>query len=415
MRQSKLFPKTLRTAPKEADNLSTALLMRGGFIVKLMAGSYSFTLLGWRVMQKIEAIIRREMDVIGGQEVFLPTLTPDEVWKRSGRWEKLAGDMYQFKDPSDRPVGLTMTHEEIIMDLFAQHPLSYNDLPVALYQFQTKYRYEPRAKSGLLRAREFIMKDLYSVHPTEADLDRYYKEVEQAYLKVFQAVDVPVAVTLASGGVFTPDFSHEFQSICEVGEDTIHVCPKGDYAFNKELIGRVEEKCPTHGLELETHRAVEVGNIFKLGQKYPTDMKINFTDEDGVQKPFWFASYGIGLGRLMSVIVEHHHDEQGMQWPATVAPYQFHLVDLSKTAEEKAQAEALYSQLTDAGLEVLYDDRAVAPGVKFADADLLGMPYRLVISPKTLVNQSVELKARGTSEIELLPIDALVGRLHDLA
>lgn len=404
MRQSKLFPKTLRETPKDADNVSTALLTRGGFVTKLMAGSYTYEPLGWRVLKKIEQIIRDEIDAVGGQELFMPALTAKELWDRSGRWRKLNGDMYQFKDPSEREVGLAMTHEEVIVDLLSQQPLSYQDLPIALYQFQTKFRYEPRAKSGVLRTREFIMKDLYSVHESETDLLMYYDKVKEAYGKIFNRVGVRAVPTLASGGIFTDGFSHEFQSVCEIGEDTILACPELDYAVNKEVQDRVEPTCPNHQKKLIAERAVEVGNIFNLGTTFSERMNVLLTDQEGNKKPFWFASYGIGLGRLMGVIVEHHNDERGIVWPESVAPYQVHLLDLTKTPDEKAKADKVYEQLLDHNIEVLFDDRPVAPGVKFADADLLGIPNRLVVSSKTLVTDSLELKKRAGRELELIPI-----------
>lgn len=412
MRQSQLYPRTLREAPKDADSASAALLVKGGFIHKLMAGSFTFQPLGWRVMKKIEQIIREEMNAIGGQEIFMPALTPKEVWEKSGRWTKLQGDMYQFKDPSEREVGLAMTHEEIMVDLLGQQPISYTDFPLALYQFQTKFRYEPRAKSGVLRAREFIMKDLYSHHANEADLNEYYEKVKAAYMKIFARAEVPAVVTLASGGIFTPDFSHEFQSVCSVGEDTVYVCPEQDYAVNKEVIERTGDRCPTHNALLKPERAVELGNIFKLGITYSRDMNVLFSDTDGQQKPFWSASYGIGLGRLMGVIVEQHHDEQGIIWSKSVAPYAVHLLDLTKTEEEKALAAKLYQQLLDQKIEVLFDDRPIAPGAKFADADLLGIPYRVVISPKTLAQGEVEVKERFSGKIEMVKTSSLVKLVH---
>lgn len=411
MRQSVLFPKTRRATPKDTDNVSAALLTRGGFIHKLMAGSYTFEPLGWRVIQKIEAIIRREMNAIGGQELFMPALHPQELWERSGRWDKLAGDMYQFADPAKRDVGLGMTHEEVIVDLLAGQPLSYQDLPLALYQFQTKFRHEPRAKSGLLRTREFIMKDLYSVHATEASFQDYYAKVKQAYKKIFEAVAVPTVVALASGGIFSDDFSHEFQALCQVGEDTVYLCPQGDYAVNKEVIAKTGKQCPNHQVDLKAERAVEVGNIFKLGTKFSTDMNVLFTDADGKEKPFWFASYGIGLGRLMGVIVELHHDPNGIVWPKNVAPFAVHLLALNKSAAELSAAEKVYNDLTQAGLEVLFDDRAVTPGVKFADADLLGIPWRLVVSPKTIAEAAVEVKARHQKQAKLVLNDQLITAL----
>ncbi len=408
MRQSQLFHKTLRDAPKDADNISTVLLTRGGFIYKLMAGSYIFQYLGWRVHQKIEAVIRKEMNGIGGQEIAMPALQPKELWQKSGRWSKLAGDMYQFKDPSEREVGLAMTHEEPMIDLLSQQPLSYQDFPIAVYQFQVKFRYEPRAKSGLLRLREFIMKDLYSNHASEQDLNDYYEIVKAAYGRIFAKLEIPAVPTLASGGIFTPDFSHEFQSVSEIGEDTVYVCPENDYAVNKEVVEKAGLICPNHQTELVEHRAVEVGNIFKLGTTFSKEMNVQFTDADGQLKPFWSGCYGIGIARSMGVIVEQHHDEQGIIWPKAVAPFAIHLLDLTKTDEEKRAADELYQQLTGQGAEVLYDDRSVTPGTKFSDADLIGIPTRVIISAKTLEKQSVEVKERAAQQSQLVSLTDFV-------
>ncbi len=411
MRQSQLFPKTLRETPKDADNISTAYLIRGGFIYKYMAGVYVYQPLGWRVHKKIEQIVREEMNAIGCQELYLTSLQSKELWDKSGRWDKLKGDMYQFTDASERPIGLAMTHEEPIIDLIGQQPLSYQDFPILLYQFQTKYRNEPRAKSGLLRAREFLMKDMYSNHVSEEDFNQFYEKAKIAYKKIFDRLGIPAVITLASGGIFTNNFSHEFQSPCEIGEDTIYVCPEMDYAVNKEVLDRVELVCPHHQKELTPQRAVEVGNIFSYGTKYAQQLGVTFADVDGTQKSFWSGAYGIGLGRAMGMIVEQHHDEQGIIWPESVAPYAVHLIDLTKTEEEKTQAQQLYTQLVEAGIEVLFDDRAVSAGTKFTDADLLGLPKRLVVSSKTLAAQSVELKPRNSTESQLIALSNIVQRL----
>ncbi len=408
MLQSKLFPKTLRETPADADNVSTALLVRGGYIRKVMAGSYTFAHLGWLVMQRIMQIIREEMNAIDAQEVMMPTLTAKELWERSGRWEKLKGDMYQFTDPSERELGLTMTHEETAVDLLGGQSISYTDFPIAFYHFQNKYRHEPRAKSGLTRTREFIMKDLYSAHANEADMQAYYERAKQAYLNIFERLGIPALVTLASGGIFTSNFSHEFQVPCEIGEDTVYACPQGDYAVNKEVIDQTGSVCPNHHKPLETKKAVEVGNIFPLGPKFSEDMQVLFTDSDGTQKPFWLASYGIGPARAMSVIVETHYDAQGIVWPKSVAPFAMHLIDLTKTDTEREEAEIVYQKLSEAKIDVLFDERDIAAGAKFADADLLGIPIRLVISPKTLATKSIEIKDRGSGTIKLIPLDQIV-------
>jgi prolyl-tRNA synthetase len=342
--------------------------------------------------------------------MFLSALQPKELWEKSGRWSKLTGDMYQFKDSSDREVGLAMTHEEPMIDLLAQQPLSYQDFPINVYQFQDKFRDEPRAKSGLLRAREFIMKDMYSNHTTEEGFKQFYEEAKIAYGKIYKRLGIPAVPTLASGGIFTDDFSHEFQSPCEIGEDTIYVCPENDYAVNKEVVDRLEMTCPTHKVALVEQRGVEVGNIFPLGVKFSDSMDVKFTDEDGTQKPFWSGCYGIGLGRSMGVAIEQNHDDKGMIWPEEIAPYAIHLIDLTKTPEEKEQAAAFYQQLLDARVEVLYDDRELPAGVKFADADLIGIPTRVVVSAKTLADQQVETKERNATKATFVPVSEFLAR-----
>lgn len=411
MLQSKLFPRTLRETPSEADNISTALLLRGGYINKLMAGSYTFQFLGWKVIKKIEQIIREEMNLLGGQEILMPTLHPKELWEKSGRWSKLAGDMYQFKDSSDHELGLAMTHEESYFDLIGQQAISYSDLPINLYQFQTKFRHEPRVKSGLLRMREFLMKDFYSSHENEADFQQFYEQVKGAYVRIFERLGIPSVVTLASGGIFTPDFSHEFQTICDIGEDTVYICPKGDYAVNDEVISKTGMTCPHHQLTLTSERAVEVGNIFPLGTTFSDLMAVKFTDRDGSAKPLWSGCYGIGLGRSMGVIVEKHHDEQGIVWPDSVAPFQVHLIDLTKTTAEKVESRKVYDQLIKAKIDVLFDDREISPGAKFTDADLLGIPKRVVVSTKTLAQQKVELKERAGKDVQLIEVNQLIDSL----
>lgn len=252
------------------------------------------------------------------------------------------------------------------------------------------------------------MKDLYSIHASEEDLNQYYEKVKAAYSKIFDSLGIPTVITLASGGIFTPNFSHEFQSSCSIGEDTVYVCPENDYAVNKEVLAKTGEECPTHHQKLVPHRAVEVGNIFNLGTTFSESMKVGYRDQDDQEKPFWFASYGIGLGRAMGVAVEQHHDEAGIIWPETIAPYKVHLIDLTKTDEEQKRANNIYQTLVDAEIEVLFDDRAEPAGVKFTDADLLGIPYRLVVSSKTLSSDNIEVKKREGDELKMVPVDNIV-------
>jgi prolyl-tRNA synthetase len=388
MRQSQLFPKTVKNAPRDAVALNHKLLVRAGYIDQLMAGSWTLLPLGWRVVQKINQIIREEMDAIGGQEMLMPLLHPKKIWDETGRWDSAAEIMYQMKD-----VGLAFTHEEIVLDLVRKNNLSYRDLPLAVYHFSIKFRNEARASGGILRGREFLMKDLYSLHTAEKDLMDFYEKCKQAYLKIFQRVGLEAIVVEASGGVFTTNHTHEFQVVCDAGEDTIYYDRKTKTGINKEIVGE-------NNKNLIEAKAVEVGNIFPFGTYYSEKMNVNFTDEDGQQKPVYFGSYGIGQTRLMGVVAEVFHDDAGIIWPESVAPYKYHLIGLNGKGDD------VYKKLLEKGVEVLFDDRTdVSAGQKFADADLIGCPYRLVVSDKT--GDKIELKKRSSQETELISIDVL--------
>lgn len=408
MRLSTYNFKTRRETPHDADSANAALLTRGRFIERGMAGVYNFLPLGWMVMENISAVIRKHMNKTGAFEGRFVTLQDKAVWDKTGRWESLKDVMYQFEDHSGRETGLGCTHEEVVVDLLSRQPLSYADFPYKLYQFQTKFRNEPRAKSGLLRGREFIMKDLYSAHVDESDFQTYYNAVKQAYHDIFKELGIPAVETVASGGIFTDNFSHEFQSPSPVGEDEIHICDACNKAINKEVLDRVDHACPECGnRELRVESAIEVGNTFNLGTYYSDKMGVMYTGKDGQAKPFWFASYGIGISRAMGTIVEQHHDDKGIQWPVSVAPFTVHLVGLHQGAD------AMYDALTQAGISVLYDDRAIAAGEKFADADLLGMPIRLTVGSKTPEGE-VEWKARSEQGSHNLTIEEAISRLQSL-
>ena len=400
MRLSQLFTKTLREAPADETAINAQFLIRGGFISKVMAGVYEYLPLGWRVLNKINNIIREEMDAIGGQELFLSVFQDKEIWSKTGRWDSAKEVMYQFKDSSGRETGLGFTHEEPLTATAKHFISSYKDLPKAVYQIQTKFRNEVRAKSGLLRGREFLMKDLYSFHADEKDLDEFYEKAAQAYLNIFERVGLKAVRTYASGGLFSK-YSDEFQVPAEVGEDMIFMCGKCCYAENREI--HENDKCPKCGNKLEEKTAVEVGNIFKLGTKFSSALGLNYTDENGNNKPVIMASYGIGPGRVMATIVEVSSDGFGIIWPESVAPYKVHLIVLD---EKKGESEKLYNDLTKKGVEVLYDDRSEqTAGEKFADADLIGCPLRVVVSKKTLEKNSVEIKKRSEKEVKLMPLD----------
>lgn len=411
MRYSKLFPKTIKQAPKDEVATNAKLLLRGGFIDKLMAGSYTLLPLGQRIEQKIEQIIREEMNKTSAQELLMPLLHPKEIWNETGRWDKAREVMYQF-EKDGKEYALSFTHEEILLDVVRKHLTTYRDLPVKLYQFSTKFRSELRAKSGILRGREFLMKDLYSVHATEEDLDKYYEEVKEAYLKIFKRLGLSAIVTEAAGGVFTDSITHEFQVLCDAGEDEIIYCPGGDFSQNTEVCKVKEGKqCDLGHGPLKKARSIEVGNIFRFGTTYSEKMDVSFTDKNGKKQFAYLGSYGIGVTRLIGTLVEIFHDERGIIWPQTVAPYQAHLVIVKSDSDSvKKQADEVYEKLEKAGVEVLYDDREdVSAGEKFADADLIGIPVRLVVSEKT--GDKIEWKKRTEDKTELISLDEAIARL----
>ncbi|HHE76589.1 MAG TPA: hypothetical protein ENL27_01240 [Candidatus Parcubacteria bacterium] len=412
MRQSNLFYKTLKETPKEASVFSHKLLLRGGFISQLVSGVYSFLPLGWRAMRKIENIIRGEMNRIGGQEVFLPSLHPKDLWVKTGRWTEM-DDLYKLNDSENRSFVLGPTHEEVITPLAKKFVLTYRDLPFYLYQIQTKFRQEARAKSGLLRGREFIMKDLYSFHATERDLERYYEKVKAAYWRIFSRVGIKkkTYLTFASGGSFSK-YSHEYQTLTDAGEDTIYICQNCGQAVNKE-IKNITPHCPScGGTKFEKAKAIEVGNIFQLKTKFSRVFDLHYTDKNGDKKLVMMGCYGIGLGRLMATIVEVNNDEKGIIWPKETAPFLIHLVSLAKNKKVVEFAEKVYKKLEDLGLEVLYDDRkGKSAGEKFAEADLIGLPYRVVVSEKTLKKKSVEVKRRDRKSSALMRLDKFLEAL----
>ncbi len=404
MRQSELFTKTRRTAPKDEVSKNGRLLIQAGYINKEMAGVYDYLPLGLRVLKKIENIIREEMNKIGGQEIFMTTLQDSALWKKTGRWDdKTVTDW--FKTRGDE-FGLSWTHEEPLANLLKNHVSSYKDLPFYIYQFQTKLRYELRAKSGLVRGREFTMKDLYSFSRTPEELDKFHDKCAKAYQNIFKRAGIggQTYLTYASGGNFTK-FSYEFQTVSTAGEDIIYLDSKKRIAINKEVYTPETVK----GLKLDKSRlieekAIEVGNIFKLGTRFSDALGLKYVDEKGMERPVVMGSYGIGLGRLMGTIVEVLSDDKGIVWPESVAPFRAHLVEL-----KEGMGRELYQSLIKAGVEVLYDDRSLTPGEKFNDADLMGIPWRLVVSDKT--KNKVEVKKRTGKSVKLANYDGIIQQL----
>jgi prolyl-tRNA synthetase len=404
MRQSQYFLKTSKTTSAEDVSINARLLEQGGFIAKNMAGVYTFLPLGYRVLAKIENIIREEMDAIGAGELLMPALHPKEYWVQTKRWDSV-DVLFKIKSQHGYEYALGPTHEEVVTPISLPVIQSYKDLPLAVYQIQTKFRDEPRARSGLLRGREFRMKDLYSFHASVTDLERYYDIVAGAYHKIFQRMGLDAIYTYASGGTFS-QFSHEFQVELPSGEDTIYINEATGEAKNKEIFS---EEDRASGKYRET-MACEVGNIFNLGTKFSESFDLKFTDSDGTVKPVIMASYGIGPSRVMGVIVEKFNDDKGIIWPTAVAPFQVHLVAIAgkNTSEVMSEADQLYRVLQEQGIEVLYDDRTdKTAGEKFADSDLLGLPQRIVVSAKTLAESSVELKQRGGSETKMVKREQL--------
>jgi len=396
MLQSRLFSKTERHAPKDEISRNAQFLIRGGFIHKVMAGVYEYLPLGLRVLDKVNGIIREEINSTGAEELMMSILQNKETWATTERWKTAADIMYQFKDSTGKELGLGWTHEEPLTVVAKHFIQSYADLPKAVYQIQTKFRNEPRAKSGLLRGREFLMKDLYSFHADHKDLDSYYEKVAQAYDRIFKRAGLKARRTLASGGLFSK-YSEEFQVLAEAGEDSIFYCEKCAYTANKEVADGLglKDKCPECGGRVVEGRSIEVGNIFKLGTKFSDAFGLTFRNKDGEEKPVIMASYGIGPGRLLGTIVEVSSDAKGIIWPDTVAPYAVHLLELGD-----ASAKKIYQALQKEGIQVLYDERKIGAGEKFADADLLGMPWRFVVSPKT--GQKIEVKERRAEKTRLV-------------
>lgn len=402
MRYSQLFGKTIKLAPAEEVAVNAKYLIQGGFIDKLMAGSYTLLPLGRLVERKIEQIIREEMNNTGAQEVLMPLLHPKEIWNETGRWETAKEVMYQF-EKEEKEYALSFTHEEIVMDLIRKHVTSYKDLPVKMYHFSTKFRAELRAKSGILRGREFLMKDLYSAHTSKKDLMDYYWKVAEAYLTTFTRMGLDVVIAEASGGVFTKNHTHEFQLRTPAGEDMIYHAPDWEYWRNEEVMTKEDLANP----QLQSMKSIEVGNIFPLGTFYSEKMGVNFVDEKGEKKPIWFGSYGIGVTRLVGAIVEASHDDKGILWPSSVAPFMVHLIGLNEKGEE------IYKKLQEKGIEVLFDDRVdKRAGEKFADADLIGIPLRVVVSNKTA--SKVEVKKRSEDTPQIVELEELFGRIKSL-
>ncbi len=418
MRYSQLFGKTSKNAPSDADSPNARLLEQGGFVEHVMAGVYSWLPLGLSVLRKVEQIVREEMNALGAQEIFMPSLQPKEYWEATKRWEGV-DVLFKLKSQTEKEYALGCTHEEVVTPLAQKFTRSYKELPFAVYQINTKFRDELRAKSGVLRGREFRMKDMYSFHTNQADLEAFYARALETYVRVFKRCGLDVKVVQASGGIFTEKLTHEFQALTESGEDTLLVCESCSFGQNIEVATLQEgDACPNGDGKLVKAKGIEVGNIFDLGTKYTDAFGFNFMDEEGKQARVLMGCYGIGTSRLVGAIVEAFNDDKGIVWPKSVAPFQVHVVALKSKDEEKQKlidttVTAIESELGAKGVEVLVDDRDKGAGEKFADADLIGIPLRLVVSEKSLAAGGVEWKERSSAEATLATLDQLTVSVLD--
>lgn len=414
MLQSQIFTKTRKDAPKDEVSKNAELLIRAGYIHKEMAGVYSFLPLGLRVLNNIVQVIREEMNAIGGQELVLTALQNKEIWEKTDRWDdKKVDNWFKTELKNGTETGLGITHEEPLTQIMTEYVSSYRDLPVYAYQFQTKFRNETRAKSGIMRGREFLMKDLYSFSRDEAQHADFYAKAREAYKKIFSRVGIGdrTFVTFASGGIFSK-FSEEFQTLSEAGEDTIYVDEKKGIAVNQEVY--TDEVLAELGLsknDLVEKKSIETGNIFNLGTKFSEPLGLTYLDEKGEKKLVVMGSYGIGPSRLMGTIVEVLSDDKGIVWPEAIAPFTVHIVRLGESEGVKAKADDLYKTLQAKNIAVLYDDRELRPGEKFADSDLIGIPWRVVVSEKT-AGEVFEVKERKTGTVSTKSAEEIVGLAH---
>lgn len=414
MRQSHLFSKTSKEFPSEEVAVNAKLLSRAGFIDKVMAGVWTYLPLGLRVLNKLNRVLREEMQAVGGQEISMTALQAKDLWDRTGRWNELKEVMYQFEDTSGRALGLAVTHEEPLAEVARKVISSYKDLPLYVYQIQTKFRNEPRAKSGLLRSREFLMKDLYSFDRNEKGLQHSYELLRRAYHKFFKRLGLNAKEVEASGGSFTKDFTHEFQVLTEAGEDEILYCASCNFAQNKEIASvKNGDACPKCKGRIEEGKSIEVGHIYKLGTKYSEALGLYYTDEEGKKNPVVMGSYGIGPGRVMGTIVEISHDASGIRWPEIVSPFQVHLIEVkSADLKVKKEAQTLYQTMLAKGVEVLYDDRDdKSAGEKFIDADLIGIVWRVVVSARTLEKKGIGVKKRSEEKEEVMTIGKFLEKI----
>ncbi len=411
MRLTKLVTRTSKMVPSEEESKNAQLLIRAGYVHKEMSGVYSYLPLGKIVLDNIANIVREEINKTGAFEVQMSSLQSRELWEKTGRWDdKLVDNWFKTKLANGQELGLGLTHEEPVINSLLPFVSSYKDLPFAVYQVQTKFRNEIRAKSGLMRSRELLMKDQYSFSKSEDDHKKYYEEMADVYLKIYSRFGVGDITyrTYADGGIFS-EFSDEFQTLSEVGEDTIYVDEEKRIAINKEVYkDDVLKKLGLDKSKLVARKAVEVGNIFSLGTKYTKELGLDYIDENGKKQDIVMGCYGIGVSRMMGLLAEHFSDEKGLSWPKEVAPAIVYLINIGNDSEVVKAADEAYDELTAKGIKVIFDDRDLRPGEKFADADLLGIPYRVVVSEKNLAEKKYELKARNEDSLHILSMQELL-------
>ena len=409
MKLSQNFTKTSKTSPADEVAKNAQLLIRAGFIHKEMAGVYAYTPLGLKVLEKIKNIIREEMNATGSQEVMMTTLQPRDIWEKTDRWsDKKVDNWFKTKLANGTELGVGLTHEEPIVDMVGQYINSYKDLPVSVYQIQNKFRNELRAKSGLMRGREFLMKDMYTFARNQEEHEQIYERAVEAYHRVYERLGLGEKTfrTYADGGIFTNRFSDEFQTLSPVGEDKIFVDFNKKIAINEEIMTPENlEKLGLKREDLVEQTSIEVGNTFHLESKYSDALDVYFTDENGEKKSVIMGCYGIGVSRVMGAIAENFADEKGLVWPENIAPAKVYLVQIGEKSRELA--EEIYSELMKKGVEVIFDDREARPGQKFADAELMGIPYRVTVSDRLLESGEFEVVERKTGEVEMLSREKL--------
>ena len=404
MRASRFYISTLKEAPAEAELISHKLMIRAGLIRRLGSGLYSWMPMGLRILKKIESIIRSKMNEAGGIELLMPAIQPSELWEESDRWDVFGPQMLKIKDRHDRLFCFGPTHEEVITDIVRKEINSYKQLPINFYQIQTKFRDEIRPRFGVMRAREFLMKDSYSFHTDIDCLKRTYEKMYKTYSEIFEAIGLNFRAVQADNGAIGGDGSHEFHVLADSGEDELVYSEETDFAANSE----VAKNHPDID-KLKTCRGIEVGHIFQLGTKYSESMKAEFIDESGRSKPLLMGCYGIGVSRIVAAAIEQGNDEKGIIFPGSIAPFEVILTPIGydKSEEVKEMTDSIYNNLLGLGFDVLLDDRGLRPGVMFSEAELLGIPHRVTISDKTIGVKKVEYKNRGTEESELIDLSLL--------